>query len=341
MAQPKETGHLTWISTGFGLILIVLGVYFEVHQSLFPAIICSEIGILLFAVLGAELLHRRLLLGETLREVRKAIAESLECDRNGLPLLAYNRKECKEYNEWAYGPAPKRLDIVGRAALDKVARNIERRTSDGDLSFSELTDRAAARLLDRLRNGTRMRVLLLDPTSPLVKTFGADDNPSQPDQGETDVLQDISNALAVCKRLADMMKSERRALPGGALLSIKVSGKIPYFSYYRCESHTDGVVPEASNDRVIVGFYFRFRGDDAPAHEVVDPRIKEVFQSDLNSVFSDGTNRTVLECHGGHEQPTPGSLTNLNSILKTVENALRAKGQRRGEQSENGPATKE
>jgi hypothetical protein len=123
-------------------------------------------------------------------------------------------------------------------------------------------------MLHKLRQGSEIRILFLDPRSNLISRLAAEEG-----QTRGSMLADLATSLGICHRLYKEL--EKSSMPPNARLHIKIYDEMPYFAYHR-----DG-------DEVIVGFYFTSAlGSTSGAFEVIDPEPRRLFEGHFAAVYS-------------------------------------------------------
>ena len=126
---------------------------------------------------------------------------------------------------------------------------------------------AEAALLSKLKTGSKIDILFLDPRSDLVDRLAKEEG-----QNPEDMLSNIAKSIGVCKRLYALLNEETIG-DTRARLRIQIYDEVPSFAYHKV------------SDKVTVGLYFaRALGITSPAFEVFDDEIKRLFEEHFRSI---------------------------------------------------------
>jgi hypothetical protein len=175
----------------------------------------------------------------------------------GLHLVTPVRRGYGGYYRWITETGQQDLFFAGRSVLHRIDRYLQ----DSGLGTLE---EALAR---KLKEGSHIRILFLDPRSDLIQRLAEGEG-----QSSDSMLSHIATSIGICRRLYDILqKTEFHAPPK---LYIRLFDEVPYFAY-----HKDG-------DDVIVGFYFREQlGLDSGAYRIMDEETKKDFSRHFASIF--------------------------------------------------------
>lgn len=273
----RSAGLLSLLLFFAGLFLVTLSVLMtEVwHATIFAAFV-RDIGLLLSAVMAGTMLHERLLRQEMLKVVVDELDKRLEAriptlenisdktskavhglfserppEMTGLRFVCEARRDYGGYYDWVNERKPQELFFAGRSVLHRIDADIRKRTK----TFAEDV------LLRRLTEGSKIKILFLDPRTSILERLAKEEG-----QRSRDMLADIATSLGICRRLQALLEAEYEKLQPGAQLGIRVYDRVPYFAYHQ------------QDDIVLVGFYFRSTiGSTSAAYEPVDVVTKQVF----------------------------------------------------------------
>jgi len=297
-------------------ILIAYGLFFTGITFIFISVFgtedwnwpawCSafvrDAGLLLSAVTAASILYERLLREEMVRqfisELNKVMdsrippldavashtatkVHDLMCERpprmTGLQLITGVRRNYSGYYSWVNEKHAQDLFFAGRSVLHRI---------DADI-HANINGSAEAILLRRLKEGSKIRIDFLDPRCDVVDRLANE-------EGETPaaLLGNITTSLGICRRLGDLLRTHYQTLPAGAVLSVRVYDRIPYFAYHK------------QDDIVIVGFYFQsLLGSSSAAYEVVDDATKRTFSEHFVRIHADAAPTIMVEFDGAAGRP--------------------------------------
>ncbi|MGD0073251.1 MAG: hypothetical protein ABSD31_02800 [Candidatus Binataceae bacterium] len=300
----KSTGLVAYglFFSGVSLIMLsALGAELW-HWPIWGVAFVRDIGLLLSAVMAGTMLHEKLLRDETFRSLLHELDRKLEtkipklddiasrtangvhelfCQRppglTGMRLGTAVRRNFEGYSNWITQTKPQELFFAGRSVLHRIDAHIRSRTASC----------AEDILLRRLKEGSQIKVLFLDPRTGIVERIAAE-------EGQTlqAMLGDVTRSLGICLRLDSLLQTEFAALPANAELSIRVYDRIPYFAYHK------------QGDDVLVGFYFlSYKGSTSAAYELVDDVTKEVFGDHFAKIHSETTASSLVEFEGARGRP--------------------------------------
>jgi hypothetical protein len=235
--------------SGLGISLIVAGIVTAFREVAILRLESEEMGEEI-----ATRVHRRLVEAPPTRDV-------------SIRLVSRVRRGYDGYYAWVTSAGARDLFFAGRSVLHRM---------DADFRARRLPP--VEQVLERkLRDGSAVRILFLDPRSELVGRLAREEG-----QTATMMLSDIATSLGVCRRLHELLA--RSPLPATAQLQIRVYDEVPYFSYHRQGEH------------VIVGFYFvTALGSQSAAFEVVDAPTRSFFEGHFTTLFDRSSDRIVLE----------------------------------------------
>ncbi len=312
-AGSKTAGLLAYgfLFTGVALILLsVLGAE-AWHWPPWITHFTRDLGLLLAAVMTGTIVHEKLIRDEmissfaaeldrtfvvfrqeTAKEVHRLLSERPPA-LTGIRQLSEVRRNFGGYYHWVNEQKPQYLFFAGRSVLHRIHADIKARTDNS----------AAEVILRRLREGSRIHILFLDPRIDIIRRLAAEEG-----QTLNAMLGDIATSLGICRELAGLLGKHCHELPPGAELSIRVYSRVPYFAYHRQD-----------ND-VIVGFYFdSAKGSTSAAYELVDAETKQTFEEHFVRVRSEATNNTIVEFEGARGKPTYNA-----ALVETLEKAIQA-----------------
>ena len=222
----------------------------------------------------------------------------LLCERppsmTGLRLITEVRRNFRGYYDWVNENGSQDLFFAGRSVLHRIDADIHARTESS----------AEAIILRRLREGSKIRIDFLDPRSDIIDRLAQE-------EGETPaaLLGNIATSLGICRRLGELVRAHYLSLPAGAVLSVRVYDRMPYFAYHKQD-----------ND-VLVGFYFQsLLGSSSAAYELVDETTKRTFSEHFVRIHADAASTTMVEFDGAAGRP----LFN-NELFNELRKQLSAK----------------
>lgn len=258
-----------------GLSLLVAGVVSLFHETLLGKLELDETTEKLAAIVHEEhekeaQLHAKNTAScvcEKLREIPLGIT--------GIRLVSSVRKGWKGYYLWALNNAPEEMFFAGRSVLHRI---------DQDFKSREIGN-AEDILARRLREGSRIRIMILSPTSDLIPRLAKEEKQT-PEQ----LLSDIAISLGVCKRLYKLLLEQppKRV----ASLDIRFYDEVPYFAYHRVD------------DDLIIGFYFQDSlGYSSAAYELVDKETKKFFDGHFSQLFQRAEQSVLLKVPAHRQAP--------------------------------------
>lgn len=304
-AGKKTVGLSAYALVATGLVLILLSVI-GVHSwswSDWVAAFVRDIGLLLAAVMAGSLLHEKLLRDETVilvadelerqltakiptaEEIATATSQqthSLFCasppSMTGIQFTSKVRRNFGGYYSWVHDKRPQELVFAGRSVLHRINADL----LENDKATAE------AILFRKLKEGSKIRILFLDPRTDLLDRLAREEH-----QTPNEMLGDIATSVGICRRLFALVKDDSTDLPPSSELMIHVYDRVPYFAYHR------------QDDEIIVGFYFMSGpGYSSPAYTLVDEETKRAFAGHFDLIANDPVRSTLLEFDGARRRPT-------------------------------------
>jgi hypothetical protein len=234
--------------------------------------------------------------GETASAVADEVDKRLKMaplSATGIKLVSAIRKGYAGYYLWVMSTEPEEIFFAGRSVLHRV---------DADFQARGIGT-AESSIARRLSEGTKIKVMLVDPRSNLIPRLAREEG-----QTPQRLLSDIAISLGVCIRVHQLIKE--KTLPASARLDIRVFDEIPYFAY-----HSVG-------ELVIVGFYFSSTlGHQSAAYEIVDPATKEFFADHFRSIFSRASENYILRInpHSGRAELNESLISEFRAtIVKAI-----------------------
>jgi hypothetical protein len=306
--------------TGIALILLsALGGEIW-HWPAWTTNFVRDLGLLLAVVTAATIFHEKLLRDEMVSSFNRELDEKLQrvpldaakevhrlfCERpplmTGLRKLSDRRRNFGGYYDWINEQRPQDLFFAGRSVLHRMDADIRARTT-GITAQNGAT--AADILLRRLREGSKIHILFLDPRTNLLARLADEEG-----QTPAEMLGDIKTSLQICCTLADLLNNHWSELPTGAELSIRVYDCVPYFAYHK------------QDNEVIVGFYFdSSRGSTSAAYELIDVETKETFQGHFIRIRREAATSAIVEFDGARGKPNFRKRL-VEELLKSIEVSL-------------------
>lgn len=240
-------GRAGALVSGLGMSLIVAGVVAAIRELMIVRLEADDMAEKIAANLGNQLPQN---------------------SGSGIRLVKPERRGYAGYYRWAIADERCDLFCAGRSVLHRVQADF----SDRGLASVERV------LLGKLRQGSKIRFLFLDPRSDLIPRLSKEEG-----QTEKAMLADLAITLGICWRLYQLI--EQSKLPPEAELHIRIYDEVPYFAYHRQD-----------ND-VVVGFYFMSDvGSASAAYEVVDEATKRFFTGHFTSIFAGAaTDGSIVE----------------------------------------------
>lgn len=252
----------------FSVILFLIGLVLILFSMLnldtYFALLSEKIG-LAFLVAGTVDLFRSLFQwrqekSEIEAAIDDSISKALSC-RAGLCLITPKRRGFSGYYTWAVSRARQDLFFAGRSVLHRI---------QSDLVSRKLGE-CEEIIYRKVREGSKLKILFLDPEFKLLKKLAEDEH-----QSEEQMIEDIANSLGITLRIKDYIEHEKCTILGS--LQIRVYSDIPYFAYHR------------EDDNVIVGFYFHTNlGCDTCGFEINDKNTVNYFEEHFVNIFSKST----------------------------------------------------
>jgi len=192
----------------------------------------------------------------------------------GIKLIAKteHRRNFWRYYSWVNEQKAQELFFAGRSVLHRINADIWTRTG----GYAEDI------LLRRLKEGSKITILFLDPRSDLLERLATEEG-QQPDE----MLEDIATSIGICFRLHGLLRNNLSTLPPTAELKIRIYDRVPYFAYHKQDSD------------VILGFYFLSeKGSSSAPYEIADDTTKTVFGGHFDRIFAMATGGSLLEFDG-------------------------------------------
>ncbi len=303
-----------------GIVLLLLSVLGTEtwHWPVWVANFVRDLGLLLAAVTAATIFHEKLLRDEMYSSFHQELEEKFVQARldiakevyrlfaerpprmTGLRKLTDYRRSFERYYDWVNQQSPQDLFFAGRSVLHRMDADIRARTAGAEAKKGIA---AADILLRRLREGSKIKILFLDPRTSISARLAEEEG-----QTPADMLGDIKTSLGICCTLGDLLSSHSSEFPPGAELSIRVYDRIPYFAYHKQDSE------------VIVGFYFdSFRGSTSAAYELIDDETKKVFEEHFIRIWGEAGRNTVVAFNSARGKP------NINRrLVEELQNSIDA-----------------
>lgn len=279
-----------------------------------------DLGLLLAAVMAGTILHEKLLRDEMVQVVVEELDQRLDagipklteiasetaktthrlfCDSppgmTGIRLVDDTRRNYPGYYSWVNEQKAQDLFFAGRSVLHRIDADIRTRTGTSAESI----------LFRRLKEGSKIRVLFLDPRANIVDRLAIEEG-----QTPQAMLGDIATSIGISRRLFDLLQDNFSSLPPAAELTIRVYDRVPYFAYHK------------QDDQVIVGFYFlSAKGSSSAAYELIDGKTKEVFGDHFVGMLSTAATSTLVEFDGARGRPTidEALFTDLEDCLRRAD----------------------
>jgi hypothetical protein len=253
--------------------------------------------------MAGTIIHEKLLRDEMLRHLSHELHRQLEakvpklsdmtsqtavavhdlfCERppgiTGIRLVHGVRRNYAGYYNWVNEQKSQELFFAGRSVLHRI---------DADIR-SRMAGTAEDILFRRLKEGSKIRVLFLDPRSNILERLANEEG-----QTPEAMLGDIATSIGICHRLHDLLFANFANLQPGAELYIRVYDRVPYFAYHK------------QDNEVIVGFYFHSsKGFTSAAYELVDDTTKQVFGDHFIGIYSEAVTTNIVEFDGARGRPT-------------------------------------
>ncbi len=237
--------------------------------------------------------------GDMANEVAESVHAKLQSSPPGLSgirLISKERKGYAGYYTWVTATGASDLFFAGRSVLHRVDSDIRKRTRE----------RAESILARRLQEGSRIRILFLDPRSGLVERLAREEK-----QSHERLLEDLARSIGICIRLHAQLATA--ALPPAAHIQICVFDEVPCFAYH----HAD--------EQFIVGFYFSSAlGHKSGAYEVLDPTTKDFFADHFRSILLRAEDKYIVRVNQ-HSSRSELNEPLIEEVVRAVQNVLGAK----------------
>lgn len=288
----------------FSIALAAVGALFVLLHADTPAgTLLSHVGFA-FIVAGVlstfhEAVLNRFERGDLVAQIADRVHGKLQespPNMSGIRLLSKERKGFSGYYSWVTAIGSSDLFFAGRSVLHRVDADIRTRTHE----------RAETILTRRLEEGSRVRVLFLDPRSNLISRLAKEEK-----QSHEKLLEDLARSIGICMRLHNHLSAV--TLPPASHLQICVFDEVPYFAYH----HTD--------DQFIVGFYFSSAlGHQSGAYEVLDPTTKDFFADHFRSILLRAEDKFVIRVNQ-HSSRSELNEPLIDEMIKSIQAVLGAK----------------
>ena len=255
---------------------------------------------MLSAVMAGTLLYERLLREETVKFTREELATMLDAkipnaeetaamtahkvhqlfkesppQMTGLRLLADTRRNYPGYYRWVNERTAQVLFFAGNSVLHRIDADIKANTAN-------LTSSAEDIILRRLKEGSTVQILFLDPRTDIIERLAKEEG-----QRLEAMLGDVATSLDICKRISNLLHAESASLSPSAELIIRIYDRVPYFAYHK------------QDEDVIIGFYFSSGiGSSSAAYEIVDDETRRLFGAHFEQMLSDARENSILEFTG-------------------------------------------
>lgn len=305
--KRRETWYVSYALLFTGLVLIMLSVLgSEIWK--WPVVISAfvrDVGLLLSAVMAGTALHEKLLRDEMVRFTGEELSARLDAkipnatetaaltarhvhqlfresppEMTGLRLLAPTRRNYSGYYRWVNERTAQDLFFAGRSVLHRIDADIKSNTGNR-------SSNAEGVILRRLRDGSKVRILFLDPRTDILGRL-ADE------EGQTleALVGDVLTSLEICSRLHELLQHEETgSLKPSAALTVRIYDRVPYFAYHKQDSDA------------IVGFYFSTSiGSSSAAYELVDDDTKRTFGEHFERILSNARNNSLIEFDGARSE---------------------------------------
>jgi hypothetical protein len=191
-----------------GLFLVALSVLFaEVWKFPTIAAFVRDVGLLLSAVMAGTMLHEKVLRDQMLNQIVEEVDRRLEIRvpsleqiaiksakavhqlfhdnpplMTGLRFVCEARRDYSGYYDWVNERRSQELFFAGRSVLHRIDADIRKRTQA----------RAEDILIRRLIEGSKIKVLFLDPRTSILERLSREEG-----QRVRDMLADIATSLGV------------------------------------------------------------------------------------------------------------------------------------------------
>ncbi len=185
----------------------------------------------------------------------------------GLKMVTDERRGYSGYYSWPTVTEPQELFFAGRSVLNRINNDLL------NLHFGN----AEEVLARKLKDGSSITVLFLDPRSNLIERLADEEG-----QSKMELLSDIAFSVGVCSRLYPLLRNTQ--LRPSAELHIRVYDEVPNFAFHR------------EDKKIIVGFYFATSiGSTSAAFETIDDETGKFFQGHFDTVCFRSKNSRLLE----------------------------------------------
>jgi hypothetical protein len=160
--------------------------------------------------------------------------------------------------------------LGGRSILHRIQHDLDKRGLGKCEDF----------LYRKLREGSEIRILILDPRSDLVDRLAREEH-----REPTALLKNLWDSIQIIKKLYKLTIDQN--LPVSAHLCIKLYDKVPYFAYHKVDEKT------------FVGFYFATQlVSSSSVYAVEDEYTRNHLEQHFASIFLQA--QTLLEISSQH-----------------------------------------
>lgn len=243
-----------------GGILVLLGIPDKI------GIIVNNLGLSLI-VTGIVTLFRELAIlrletaesGENIATLVHQKIYGIQGSSVGLRLAAPIRRGYEGYYNWVTTTKSQKMLFAGRSILHRIQYDFDR------LGLGK----CEKLLLRKLKEGSEIRILILDPRSNIVDRLAKEE-----DRESEALLQNLSESIQIINKLYTLMNGQ--SFPAKAQMYIRLYDKVPYFAYHRVD------------DDVLIGFYFATRlVQTSSVYLIEDENTRNHFEDYFASIFAD------------------------------------------------------
>ena len=201
-------------------------------------------------------------------KIYKRLRQSPPCN-NGIFMVEKQRRGYKGYYNWVNEKNVKDMFIAGRSCLHRMSYDI---ITNYRQQFDQL-------VYDKLQNGTKIRILFLDPRSTLIERLAKEEG-----QSPLQMYQHISKSIGITKQIYENLKNQNFKSNGSrGELYIRIYDEIPSYAYHKID------------DNVILGFYFADAlRVNSPAF-VITGQAGECFNKHFEYIFDRSCRTSLLE----------------------------------------------
>lgn len=218
------------------------------------------------------------------KAVHQKIISSLDTSV-GLKLAAPIRRGYDGYYTWITKTQSQTIFLAGRSVLHRIQYDLQRR----ELGSCEEA------LLRKLKEGSEIRLLFLDPRSDLIDRLAMEE-----DREPEALLNNLSDSLSIVNRLYNLTINKH--FHNSAQLFVRLYDKVPYFAYHQV------------NEDVLIGFYFATSlVQTSSVYTVIDENSKRHFGDYFASIFTSAKPLFELSAR----TPSVWFNENLNEEIKS------------------------